>query len=238
MAHINLDDCSVEIPVDWKGDQSIRSKMISTLLGGSIRLGAKGRASVRALDGINLELKPGDRLGILGKNGSGKSSLLRLLAGIYEPSSGTAHRSGTVSTLFDLSLGLDPDASGRENIKLMAIYRQIPLSKLKGSEAEIVEFSGLGPYIDMPVRAYSSGMILRLAFSVSVILKGDVLLMDEWLAVGDAEFSKKAESKLKSLVQNTQIFAIATHNPVLVENICNRVIRLDGGRIVDERLVG
>lgn len=231
MAFVELDQCSLEIPINGSPSDSLRATVIGSIVGGRILTRGK-RSSVGVLEDISLSLRPGTRLGIVGPNGSGKSSLLRLMAGIYEPSSGAIQRSGTIATLFDLSLGLDPDSTGRSNIRLMAIYRKIPLQLVDKFEDEIIDFSELGGFIDLPVRTYSSGMMLRLAFSVSVILKGDIILMDEWLAVGDSAFALKAEEKLMSMVNEASIFAIATHNPDLVHKVCTSAITLREGRIL------
>lgn len=230
MAILELENCSVDIPLTGNLKRSFRAELLDGLVGGKIFSGRKGRSFVRALDDITVSFKPGDRVGIVGPNGSGKSSLLRLLAGIYEPTSGIINREGTVSTLFDLSLGLDLEATGRENIRLMAIYRQVPIKYVADREEEIVEFSELGAFIDLPVRTYSSGMVLRLAFSVAVVLQGDILIMDEWLAVGDSDFSKKAEKKLHDLMNDSKIVVIATHDPTLVQSICNYQLQLIDGK--------
>ena len=204
---------------------------MSKATSGRLTANEAGQVTIQALSDIDLFVGPGDRLGIIGPNGSGKSTLLRLLAGIYEPSSGSAIRSGTIGSLVDINMGINPENTGIENIilrgKLLGLgHRQI-VQRLD----EIVEFSELGDFISLPVRTYSSGMLLRLAFAVSTSITADIIIMDEWLSVGDGAFAKKAESRLANLVKNSELLIIATHNRALAEAACNKAIWLEQGRI-------
>lgn len=199
------------------------------------RLGKEtGVTVVQALSGINLELKKGDRLGLVGHNGSGKSTLLRTLAGIYEPSAGEFYRQGTVASLIDPMLGIELDANGFENIMLRGLIMGLGKKKIEKLTPDICEFSGLGEYLNMPVRTYSTGMLMRLAFSISTSTEADILLMDEWLSVGDAEFTEHAEIRMKKVVSNSGILVLASHSPALIDRECNRVIRLEHGSIMHE----
>jgi len=232
MVSISLSNASVEFPVLGPGHQSLRKTLISGALGGVVRKGSVRQRWIRALDKVSLEAKSGARIGLLGDNGSGKSTLLRVLSGVYRPTSGQASISGTVATLIDLSLGINPEDTGIQNIHLRARMLGIDRKLVAKRLDEIVAFSELGDFINMPVRTYSTGMQLRLAMSVSAILVPQILIMDEWLAVGDQSFKKKAELRLKSLVGECEILAIASHSRELLERVCERGIVLAQGRVI------
>lgn len=232
MALISLKNVSVSFPIYGAGSASLKKTLAASVTGG--RFGKEtGVNVVQALHDITLELKSGDRLGLLGHNGAGKSTLLRTLAGVYEPSSGDFVRQGTVASLIDPSLGIEPDASGIENIMLRGLVMGMSRKQVEGLTAEICEFSGLGEYVNMPVRTYSTGMLMRLAFSISTSVQADILLMDEWLSVGDAEFTEKAEQRMKDVVSKSGILVLASHSPELIARECNRVIHLEHGRVVE-----
>ena len=171
-------------------------------------------------------------MGLIGHNGSGKSTLLKLLGGIYRPTSGTVSRAGVVGSLLDISLGMSPDATGRENIFLRGALQGMSRSEIARLVPGIIEFSELGDFIELPMRTYSSGMLLRLAFSVATVLSPDILLMDEWLSVGDEAFQSKAEARLHEVVSRTSILVIASHSANLISGQCNRVLYLDHGRLI------
>ena len=232
MASISLKDVCVNFPIYGAGAASFKKTLAASVTGG--RFGKEtGVAVVQALSGINLELKSGDRLGLIGHNGAGKSTLLRTLAGIYEPSSGQFSRVGTVASLIDPSLGIEADATGLENIVLRGLVMGMSKKQVERVLPEISEFSGLGDYLAMPVRTYSTGMMMRLAFSISTSVKADILLMDEWLSVGDAEFTEKAEKRMQEMVAGSGILILASHSPELIAKECNRVVRLEHGRLVE-----
>jgi lipopolysaccharide transport system ATP-binding protein len=186
---------------------------------------------VRALSGINLEIKEGERIGLVGHNGAGKSTMLRALSGVYAPSKGSVEIDGRIGSLIDISLGINLEASGRENIFIRGALLGLTKSEIQNKFAEIVEFSELGEFIEMPVRTYSSGMHLRLAFAVSTIVRPEILLMDEWLSVGDESFKHKAETRLAELVSTTKILVIASHSRELIASTCDRVIWLEHGQV-------
>jgi lipopolysaccharide transport system ATP-binding protein len=173
----------------------------------------------------------GDRLGIVGHNGSGKSTLLRLLSGIYEPSTGSIERSGSIASLVDISLGINGENTGRENIFLRGKLMGLSKKEIDAKIDEIIDFSELGDYINLPVRIYSSGMLLRLAFSVSTSITADILIMDEWLSVGDGAFADRASARLSGLVDESEILIIASHDRDLIEKTCNKVVWLEHGHI-------
>ncbi|RYH52118.1 MAG: ABC transporter ATP-binding protein [Alcaligenaceae bacterium] len=232
MASISLKNVSVNFPIYGAGASSFKKTLAASVTGG--RFGKEtGVAVVQALSNINLELKSGDRLGLIGHNGAGKSTLLRTLAGIYEPSSGEFSRVGSVASLIDPSLGIEADATGFENIMLRGLVMGLSKKEVDALLPDISEFSGLGDYLAMPVRTYSTGMMMRLAFSISTSIKADILLMDEWLSVGDAEFTEKAELRMKEMVAGSGILILASHSPDLIAKECNRVVRLEHGRLLE-----
>jgi lipopolysaccharide transport system ATP-binding protein len=193
---------------------------------------------VTALNDVSISIAAGERVALVGHNGSGKTTLLRSISGVYRPVSGELRVHGTISTLFDISIGFDPEATGSENVVLRGLIMGLTRAQIAERMDNIREFSGLGDYIDLPVRVYSSGMLLRLAFAVATSVQRDIVLMDEWLAVGDAEFSERAERRLHEHLHRTSILVIATHDDDLVKRICSRRIELNQGRVVADDLIG
>ena len=199
--------------------------------GGKIGLTEKGKTVIRSLDTINLKIAPHERVGLIGHNGAGKSTLLRVLGKVYVPSAGTAVIQGKIGSLIDISLGIDTESTGLENIFLRAALLGIPRSKVESEMSNLIEFTQLGDFLEMPVRTYSTGMHLRLAFAVSTMIAPDILLMDEWLSVGDKAFQQKAEERLNALIERSNILVIATHSRDLIEKCCTRVVWLEHGAI-------
>lgn len=237
MASIILDNCSLSLPVYGTGNRSLKQMVMSAATGGRIAGGSRQITVVEALRDISLNITAGDRIGLLGHNGAGKTTLLRLLGGVYEPSGGALRIEGRVTSLIDVTLGMDFEATGYENILLRGLMLGIPRAEIRRLTPDISEFSGLGDYLSMPVRTYSSGMVLRLAFSIVTSVHADILLMDEWLSVGDADFVKKAEERLKALVDKASILVLASHNPKIIQDLCNITVSLEHGRITHvERL--
>jgi lipopolysaccharide transport system ATP-binding protein len=231
MAKISLKQASVVLPIFNSSARSITNTLVSAATGGVLTAQKGGHISIEALKNLNLEIVSGDRLGIIGHNGSGKSTLLRLLSGIYEPSSGEIERKGSISSLVDISLGINPESTGRENIFLRGKLMGLSRKEIDEKIDEIIEFSELGDYINLPVRIYSSGMLLRLAFSVSTSITADILIMDEWLSVGDGSFAERASKRLRELVDNSEILVVASHTRSLIEETCNKVVWLEHGVI-------
>ena len=231
MASIKFKNVSVDIPIYNAKNRSLKNKIIKTATVGKLGHDNSGNIIVKALKDLNFKLNKGDRVGLLGANGAGKSTLLRVISGVYKPTKGSLMCNGNIASLIDISLGTDQEATGRENILLRGALLGISNKVLKDKIDEIIDFSELNEFIDMPVRTYSSGMHLRLAFSVSTIVKPDILLMDEWLSVGDESFKQKADARLAELVKSTDIFVIASNSRELIEKNCNRVIYLKNGKI-------
>jgi lipopolysaccharide transport system ATP-binding protein len=231
MASIEFNNVAVDFPIYNASGRSLKKHLISVATGGQLGADPLGRVVVRALDGLTFTLRDGDRVGLLGHNGAGKSTLLRLLSGVYMPSHGTARIDGEIGSLIDISLGIDPEATGRENIYLRGALLGLDKAAINERMEDILSFSELGDFIDMPLRTYSTGMHLRLAFAVSTTVRPEILLMDEWLAVGDQGFKHKAEARMRSLVQSTNILVIASHSHELILETCNRVLWLEHGKI-------
>lgn len=231
MALIELRDVCVDFPIYSGPARSLKQRLLQVATGGRVGANDAGRVVVRALDGLSFTLRDGDRVGLVGPNGAGKSTMLRLLNGVYAPTSGVLRVEGELGSLIDIGLGIDPDATGRDNILVRAALLGIPEAEVRRNLDAIVAFSELGDFIDLPVRTYSSGMHLRLAFSVSTMVRPQILLMDEWLSVGDQHFGVKARERLDDLVQASNILVIATHSRALVMEACNRALWLEHGRV-------
>ncbi len=231
MASIALDRVTVDFPIYSSGARSLRTRLMKFATGGRIGEREDGRIVVRALEDLTLSVKDGDRVGLIGNNGAGKTTLLRVLRGVYYPVGGTLRVQGRVGSLIDIAIGIDAEATGRENLTLRGAIMGMSRAEIQEKADEIIEFTELGDFIDVPVRTYSAGMQLRLAFAISTAVTPEILLMDEWLSVGDEHFSKKASRRLNELVGKTRILVIASHSIDLLRTTCNRLIWLETGRI-------
>ncbi len=231
MALIQLKNAGVEFQIHNSNTRSLKNRIINAATGGKITAGLNGRTVVRALNDISFELKEGDKLGLVGHNGSGKSTMLRLLSGVYAPTSGSAVITGKVGSLIDISLGIDPEATGRENIFLRAALLGMSKTEVAEKIEDIIEFTELGNFIDLPLRMYSSGMHMRLAFAVSTVMRPDILLMDEWISVGDEGFKLKAENRLNETVNQTKVLVMASHSKEILEKTCNKILWLEHGSV-------
>lgn len=198
---------------------------------GQILRWGRSRERVEALSDISLSVPEGTVFAVIGSNGAGKSTLLRLLAGIYSPTSGTVKIAGRVSALLSLGFAFHPEFSGRENIMISGLALGLPRRQLAEMSQEIIEFAELEEFIDAPMRTYSSGMYMRLAFSVSVNVNPDVLLIDEVLAVGDARFAQKSRQRMDDFKRSGKTIIFATHDLTTVENWCHQAVFLNSGRI-------
>ena len=236
MKRLSLESVSVGFPIFGSRAMSLRHTLACAATGGRIARNA-GVTVVEALRDVSLGLREGDRLGVVGHNGAGKSTLLRVLAGVYSPTKGHYSRYGTISSLIDPMLGIEPDATGYENILLRGLISGIRRLEMRRLAPSIAEFSGLGPYLDMPVHTYSTGMAMRLGFSIATAVRSDILLMDEWLAVGDMEFSQRAQERLRHLIDNTAILVLISHSSELIVRECNRVIELQHGTVIRDEAI-
>jgi lipopolysaccharide transport system ATP-binding protein len=231
MASIRLQDVTVEFPVYNAPSRSLKNKVLSAVTGGAIDRRHDGHVIVRGLDAVNLLIGPGERVGLVGHNGAGKTTLLRVLSGIYTPTAGVADIEGETVSLINIALGIDPEMTGRENIRLRAALMGLTRAETTARFDEIAEFTGLGGYLDMPFRTYSTGMQLRLAFAVSTSIRPQVLIMDEWLSTGDEDFRVRAQARLKELVDSTEILVLASHSRALLQQNCTRVIWMEHGKV-------
>lgn len=234
MSYIKAKDLVVEFPLFNNTHRSIKNVVLNATTGGRLAKHSGKVMGIRALDTLSFEIKEGDRVGLMGHNGSGKTTLLRVLAGAYEPTQGSLYLEGRVASLLDISLGMDHDATGFENIFLRGIMMGLTPAEIKKIANEVATFTELGEYLNMPFRTYSSGMQLRLAFAVSTSVHADIIVMDEWLSVGDVAFVTKASERLQKMVDGASILVIASHDLGLINKICNRAFRLKHGCLVEE----
>lgn len=228
---IALRNVGVDFPVFHAASQSLKNRMLGTVTGGLLNRSAQGQLVVQSLQNIHLNIACGERVGLVGHNGAGKSTMLRVLSGIYHPTQGSAVIQGDAVSLINIGLGIDPEASGLENIKLRAVMMGLAPDHLRERIDEIVAFSGLGEFIHMPFRTYSSGMQMRLAFAVSTTIRPQILIMDEWLSLGDAEFAERAKKRMEQLLDETEILILASHSRELLQQNCTRLIWLEHGKV-------
>ena len=232
MVQVKLENASVEFENFEASSRSMKRQLIQTATGGRLHSNAHQRVVIRALTDVSFTFKSGEKVALIGHNGAGKSTLLRVLTSIYIPTSGKASIEGRVSSLIDISLGMDQESSGRENIFIRGALLGQSKKEIQKQLEEIIQFSELGQFIDMPIRTYSSGMSMRLAFAISTVLKPEILIMDEWLSVGDEHFTKKAEERMNSLLEKTEILILASHSFELIRKTCNRALVLQHGSVV------
>ena len=230
MASISLQDVFVQIPIYSATGRSLKRQFIRATTGAKVVSDA-GRIVVNALSRVNLHLGHGDRVGLVGHNGAGKTTLLRVMAGVYEPTIGSVKVEGRITPLFDLGLGMDTEATGYDNISVRATLLGIPRDQQRALVEDVAAFTELGDYLNMPVRTYSQGMYLRLAFAISTGIAPDILLMDELFAVGDAHFLVKAQNRIDQLVSRTGIMVLASHSDELIRRFCNKVVWVNAGEV-------
>jgi lipopolysaccharide transport system ATP-binding protein len=230
MPLIRAENLVLEFPLYHIGARSLKKRLfaMSPL---RLREDEAHRIVVSALRDLSFTIHPGERVGLVGHNGAGKTTLLRTLAGIYEPVGGRLEVRGKIGSLIDPGAGMDPDSTGRENIVLRGLFQGMDEAACERMAAEVGTFSGLGEFLDVPIRTYSAGMSVRLAFAMATLMQPEILLMDEWLLAGDAEFMERAGKRLEELVVGADIMVIATHNMDIVRRWCTRAIRLEAGRI-------
>lgn len=228
--HISLQNVSVKFPVFDAKQRSFKNSLLSAATGGHLGNETNGITTVDALKNISLEIHEGERVALIGHNGSGKTTLLRVLAGVYYPTQGSINIDGKITSLLDAMLGMDGEATGIENIRMRGLFLGMSNEKIASITDEVISFSELGDFINLPVRTYSSGMILRLAFSITTSLTPEILLMDEWISVGDQGFKEKAEKRLIEFVDSAGILVFATHEHELAKRLCSRSIHLEHGQ--------
>jgi ABC-type polysaccharide/polyol phosphate transport system ATPase subunit len=229
MARISLKNVVVDFPIVNASSVSLQLRLFQAL-GGKL-MSHHETVVVRALDGVDLELGDGDRLGIIGHNGSGKTTLLRVLSGVYTPGEGSATIKGSVSSFTDITLGMDPESTGWENVIFRCAFMGMSFQEGKRRSPAIGEFSGLGEYLNLPTRTYSTGMFLRLAFAISTSIEPEILIMDEMISACDSQFIEKAERRLREIVDKANILALASHDMLTIQRICNKVVWMEHGNI-------
>jgi ABC-type polysaccharide/polyol phosphate transport system ATPase subunit len=228
MAAIDLTDVDLTFTLR----RASRLSLKEYLLNGMFLNRVNPKLSVHALRGLNLHIADGDRVGVIGHNGAGKSTLLKMIAGVYPPTRGTSVVQGRICSLFDITLGFEPDATGRENITFRAYLQGETPRTLKDKIAEVEDFCELGAFLDTPVRYYSAGMMIRLAFSIATVSEPEVLLIDEVLSVGDRAFQIKARNRMKNLMASARLMVMVSHDLESVRAMCNKAIWLSKGQII------
>jgi len=231
---IILDNASVSFPIFNVKTYSLKNRIIKSVMGNITSNNHDKIVHIDALKNINIQIKSGERIGVIGGNGSGKSTFLRLCSRIYEPSTGTININGNISSLINVIIGIDPESTGRENIKLRLVMLGYNNDQINELINPIIEFTELNQFIDLPFYTYSTGMQMRLAFATSVFIKPEILIMDEWLATGDKDFQEKAEKKLNSIIEDSKILILASHSKDLILKTSTRVIWLENGLINQE----
>lgn len=212
---------------------AFRERSLKTLVMGAA-MSRRSRSAiddVHALKNISLDIRPGERVGLIGHNGAGKSTFLKMVAGLYPISSGSRRVEGIVRSLFDLSLGFEPEATGRENILYRGLLLGLTPKFMRSVEEDIVAFADIGKFIDYPIKTYSAGMQVRLAFAISTMVGGDILLLDEVIGAGDANFMQRAKARITALIEASEILVLATHDFGSLRDICERAIVLHHGEI-------
>jgi lipopolysaccharide transport system ATP-binding protein len=232
-ARIEVEGLAVFFPL-YHGNSRSLKKTVFAAATGRIGRDAQHRPGVQALREISLRLNGGDRLGLVGANGAGKTTLLRALAGVYEPVIGRVRVQGSINALLNVQLGMNPDLTGRENIALRGLYDGLPRAALALLADDVGSFADLGDFIVLPVRIYSSGMMVRLAFALATAIRPQILLMDEWILAGDAAFLARAQRRLEDMVRGAEILVLSTHVPSVIPTWYTRVIWLDQGCVRED----
>lgn len=231
MASIELHNVCLDFPLYGMMPRSLKKELIRMSTGGRwVKSPASKLVHVRALDNLNLKVEHGDRVGLIGHNGSGKSSLLRVLAQIYEPTQGRLQIDGKVYSLLDVMLGMDPESTGYENIILCGLVHGLTKKEIRKKQDEIAAFTELGDYLAMPIRTYSTGMQVRLAFSIATSILPEILILDEVIGAGDASFIEKARGRLFEIMNASAIVMLASHDLKILETSCNKILWLNAGK--------
>lgn len=230
MVGVHLRDINLKFHVRKSGSTNIKKFIVQ----GLFRQAVNPYLEIHALRDINLDIAEGQRVGVIGHNGAGKSTLLRLLAGVYYPTSGKRDVRGKISSLMDIGLGIEPNASGWDNIAYRCYLQGDTPADVKAKRAEIADFCELGEYLDMPARYYSRGMYVRFAFAVATAVEPEILLLDEVFSAGDRAFQQKARLRMASLVDKARLMVFVSHDLASVEELCNRVIWMEKGAIIDD----
>lgn len=230
MASIKAKGLTVAFPLYHGSARSLKKQVFNRT--GLRRDKDTSRLEVTAISNLTFDIASGDRVALQGRNGAGKSTLLSTLLGIYMPVAGRLEIEGQVDGLLNISAGMDMSANAFENIELHCLMRGVPPQKRRALRQEIVEFTELGDFLSLPLRTYSSGMMLRLAFAMKTAVAPQILLMDEWILAGDASFVTRAEERLTGLINQCEILVLATHNTKIANKWCNRHFNMESGKLV------
>ena len=230
---LSLANVSVSFPIYHGGSRSLKKRILFRGTGGQIANDANHHVVVEALRDVSLEFRTGDRVALIGANGAGKTTLLRVMAGIYEPLAGHVTSRGRISPMLDTSLGIDGELSGYDNIRFRGLILGLSAREIEERTADIVEFTELGNFLDIPVRTYSAGMLTRLTFAVATCFAPEILLMDEWIMAGDAGFLAKAQHRIAAFVENASIMILASHNAGICRQWCNKAVWLERGEVME-----
>lgn len=242
MTHIRLENLSLSFPVLHGASRSLKKTLLARAkatvtkpasVGGRMRLGAAASDAVlvQALSGLTFQIEGGERVGLIGHNGAGKSTLLRVLAGIYETTDGVLEIEGDSHALIDPQSGMNPELTGRENLHLFACRMGVAKEHIARLEADVEAFAELGPFFDLPVRLYSSGMGIRLGFALATVPRPSILLMDEWFMAGDQRFQDKAKNRLEGMVDAAEILVVTSHSLPVLRKWCTRILWMEGGQV-------
>lgn len=231
MSEIVLNNVSLKYPIYAESTRSLKRDIVNVLTLKKKNVSQKLITCVNALNNISLHLKSGDSVGLIGHNGAGKSTLLKVLSGIYTVTEGTLRIQGSISSVLSGSVGMQPELTGYENIKLSAMIKGYSKQEAEDIKADVEQFTELGDFLALPVKIYSSGMQARLAFGISTAIFPDILLLDEVVGAGDARFINKAKDRMDNLVKKANILVFASHSTEILEQFCNKTLWLDHGKI-------
>lgn len=231
MSKIHLKNVNLSYPIFGASTRSFKRSLVNVATGGTLRKSEHSPVMVDALKDITFNLEEGDKLGLVGHNGAGKSTLLRVLANIFEPQTGQVYVNGKVSALLDINVGMEPELTGYENIKIRGFILGISKEEIEKTIPDIEEFTELGNFLSMPVKTYSTGMMVRLGFGISTATVPDILLVDEVIGAGDSKFIKKAQQRMESFVARSNIFVLASHSNDVIKKFCNKAMWLEHGEI-------
>lgn len=227
---IVVEHLSLALPIYGAKPRKRGAKKVLAV-GGTLQSLGRRSSSVLALDDVSFTINEGDAVGLIGHNGAGKTSLLRVMGGIYKPTAGHCEVRGKVSTLFTNSIGLNQNATGLENIRLTCILMGMPSAEIEKIVPDVVEFSELGAYLELPLRTYSAGMRTRLGFALATCMNPDILLIDEVFTTGDRAFRKKAKARITNVMRSAKTMVLASQSPGLMKEFCNKIIWLEHGRL-------
>ena len=232
MALIDVQSISISLPIYNTRGRALKTEILRRTVGGNIEHPKDRRVTViQALDDVTLRVNDGDRVGLVGRNGAGKTTLLRVMSRIYPPTSGTVRILGSISSMTDLSVGMNPEATGYENIIMRGIMLGLTNKQAAALIPDVEEFTELGEYLELPIRTYSAGMMLRLAFAVSTATRPEIIILDEMITAGDAIFVEKARARIANLIKHAAILVLATHDDATLRRFCTVAVWMDSGRV-------